>query len=410
MKDGSPGVSMRLTFVPCHSKDDSAALMDMPRACSSSSASETVVPSTTEPEPVGHARPRTAAPRAGRSCRLPRCPTRATLRMRSAAACGMRGKLSRLDARVIIPAAAPFAAGALLPIHAVLDGPQLCPFQAATGVPCPLCGATRAFVLAAHLDARWLEYGAVWVVAFALVAGAGTSRPDARSRWSRRSSWPGRGRWPTPAPSPRRDRVRPSVAQTEAAPARTAMTIRTPKATPIQPSAMPQVARPSPVSWSGLLPDLALGRGAQPDGRGGGDQRAHHEADDAEDERRRGVARGALRRPVRLRRRAGPGAHGRRRRRGSGRGLRGGPVQRRRRRCHRHGGLVGDRRGLLDDGRLLHRRCGLRLRLLDGRRRGRGLLDGLRRAFLVIVPEEPNGAQEPSSELNRAGCRPAGGT
>jgi hypothetical protein len=61
--------------------------------------------------------------------------------------------------------ALPFALGAALPVDAVLHGPDVCPFQAITGVPCPLCGATRAFVLAGHLDARWLDYGAVWVLA-----------------------------------------------------------------------------------------------------------------------------------------------------------------------------------------------------------------------------------------------------
>lgn len=85
----------------------------------------------------------------------------------------MRGKLSRLERTVTVAALAPFAVGALVPAHAVLDGPLLCPFQALTGAPCPLCGATRAVVLAAHLDARWLEYGAVWVVALAVLAVAG---------------------------------------------------------------------------------------------------------------------------------------------------------------------------------------------------------------------------------------------
>lgn len=78
-----------------------------------------------------------------------------------------------MERSVTAAALAPFAAGAVLPVHAVLDGSSPCPFQALTGAPCPLCGATRAFVLAGHLDARWLEYGAVWVVAFALVAVAG---------------------------------------------------------------------------------------------------------------------------------------------------------------------------------------------------------------------------------------------
>ncbi len=61
----------------------------------------------------------------------------------------------------------PFLAGALIPVHTVMDAEPLCPFQAVTGAPCPLCGATRAFVLVGHLDGRWVEYGAVWVVAAA---------------------------------------------------------------------------------------------------------------------------------------------------------------------------------------------------------------------------------------------------
>ena len=65
-------------------------------------------------------------------------------------------------------AAVPLAAGAVLPVGAVLGGPALCPFRELTGVPCPLCGATRAFVLAGHGDGRWLDYGAVWVVAAVL--------------------------------------------------------------------------------------------------------------------------------------------------------------------------------------------------------------------------------------------------
>ncbi len=64
---------------------------------------------------------------------------------------------------------APLAAGALLPVGSMLDGPLLCPFQALSGAPCPFCGATRAFVLFGHADGRWIDYGAVWV-AVALVA------------------------------------------------------------------------------------------------------------------------------------------------------------------------------------------------------------------------------------------------
>jgi hypothetical protein len=74
--------------------------------------------------------------------------------------------------------ALPLAAGALVPLDAVMDGPAVCPFRAVTGLPCPLCGATRAFALAGHGDDRWLQYGAVWVVAAALiVAVALVGRP-----------------------------------------------------------------------------------------------------------------------------------------------------------------------------------------------------------------------------------------
>jgi hypothetical protein len=81
--------------------------------------------------------------------------------------------------------ATPLAAGALVPVAPVLDAPRLCPFLAATGLPCPLCGATRAFVLFGHGDGRWLDYGAVWVVvALALVALALAGRRP-------RVAWPG---------------------------------------------------------------------------------------------------------------------------------------------------------------------------------------------------------------------------
>ena len=72
-----------------HSNEASDAEMDMPRDFSSSSESETVVPSATEPSLV-------VAPASNNkaSCNdvfpLPRWPTRATLRILSAA-CGMPG-------------------------------------------------------------------------------------------------------------------------------------------------------------------------------------------------------------------------------------------------------------------------------------------------------------------------------
>src|SRR3954447_9010162 len=84
MKLGSPGVSIRLTLTSRHSNEASDAEIDMPRDFSSSSASETVVPSATEPS-------RVVAPASNSraSCNdvlpLPRWPTRATLRILSAA-------------------------------------------------------------------------------------------------------------------------------------------------------------------------------------------------------------------------------------------------------------------------------------------------------------------------------------
>src|SRR3954447_5913862 len=83
MKDGSPGVSIRLTLTSRQSKEASDAEIDIPRDCSSSSESETVVPSATEPSLV-------VAPASNRSAScsdvfpLPRWPTNATLRILSA--------------------------------------------------------------------------------------------------------------------------------------------------------------------------------------------------------------------------------------------------------------------------------------------------------------------------------------
>src|SRR5215208_5726998 len=83
MKDGSPGVSIRFTLTSRQLNEASDAETDIPRDFSSSSESETVVPSATEPR-------RVVAPASNSraSCNdvfpLPRWPTNATLRILSA--------------------------------------------------------------------------------------------------------------------------------------------------------------------------------------------------------------------------------------------------------------------------------------------------------------------------------------
>lgn len=65
---------------------------------------------------------------------------------------------------------APFAIGAVIPRDGVGLIPT-CPFRAITGLPCPLCGGTRAFAWAARGDAGFLSYNGFWVfVALALIA------------------------------------------------------------------------------------------------------------------------------------------------------------------------------------------------------------------------------------------------
>ncbi|HEV7494411.1 DUF2752 domain-containing protein [Baekduia sp.] len=93
---------------------------------------------------------------------------------------------------VALAAAAPFAVGRLAGGLLVGGGTALsehvwCPFRAATGVPCPLCGATRSVVLASHGDMAFLSYNPVWVVVLialavlgALAALAGRSLPQPR--------------------------------------------------------------------------------------------------------------------------------------------------------------------------------------------------------------------------------------
>lgn len=58
-----------------------------------------------------------------------------------------------------------------------------CPLLALTGVPCPLCGATRAVVAAARGDGAWLSsYNGWWVLVLAALAVVLLVRPVLVSR------------------------------------------------------------------------------------------------------------------------------------------------------------------------------------------------------------------------------------
>ena len=83
------------------------------------------------------------------------------------------GSDRRLGALLLGAGCVPFAAGALAGPDGDAGLPP-CPFREATGLPCPLCGATRAFALAVRGDGGWTAYNAPWVVlaALAIVAGA----------------------------------------------------------------------------------------------------------------------------------------------------------------------------------------------------------------------------------------------
>ena len=92
---------------------------------------------------------------------------------------------------VAAAAALPFAAGAVLyePSASDVGGPTVaCPFRAVTGLPCPLCGSTRAIALAAHGDLGFVDYNAVTVLVLAAAVVLGLLAAVVRGgpgRWAR---------------------------------------------------------------------------------------------------------------------------------------------------------------------------------------------------------------------------------
>jgi hypothetical protein len=169
----------------------------------------------------------------------------------------------RLGALLLGAGCLPFAAGALAGPDGDAGLLPPCPFREATGLPCPLCGATRAFALAVRGDGGWTAYNAPWVVLAALTALAGAlSLAGARPRVPRRPlvlaavlfvavAW-------AYALAQRGTIVGQAYAGTPLgvpvlveSPASSPITIRirnsTQITTPIQPSTMPAVALPRPL-------------------------------------------------------------------------------------------------------------------------------------------------------------------
>lgn len=97
-----------------------------------------------------------------------------------------RRRLSPLTIGTVVGGGAVVAAF-VIPTSVVGEGPVLCPFRLATGLPCPGCGLTRSWVAAAHGDLSTAfadnVFGPVSLVAVALaVVAAGMLRVVAPAR------------------------------------------------------------------------------------------------------------------------------------------------------------------------------------------------------------------------------------
>jgi len=89
----------------------------------------------------------------------------------------------------------PFAAGAAYSATSAGDHlPAICPFQMATGIPCPLCGGTRAFAYASAGDPKFLSFNAFWVFAAIALVVTGVimmfTRLSLKGFWYRRGALP----------------------------------------------------------------------------------------------------------------------------------------------------------------------------------------------------------------------------
>lgn len=98
----------------------------------------------------------------------------------------------RTGVLLVLAGCFPFALGLLYSAAGGLDRiTGICPFLAFSGLPCPLCGGTRAFAFVTSGDLAFLDYNAFWVFAAAGLVVLGLSviftRFSLRGFWSRRS-------------------------------------------------------------------------------------------------------------------------------------------------------------------------------------------------------------------------------